>query len=125
MRKSVKQKYQWNADRARAELALWRSSGETMEAFSGKRGYPANRLSWWKRQLRLTGQWTEQQEGKASAGSEKARAASILEATVTGAASRAGAIVEMGFGVRIEVADTATVDPRWVAAVAAHLSRGG
>lgn len=125
MRRTVKQTDQWNADRARAELGLWRSSGKTMEAFSSKRGYPAHRLSWWKRQLRLRGQWSEEQEATAAAESEAGAAGAILEATVTGAARGAAAVVEMGLGVRIQLADTAAVDPRWIAAVAAHLSRGG
>ena len=125
MRKSSKQAEQWGADKARTELRLWQGSGQTMEAFSSKRGYPAHRLSWWKRQLRLKGERMAQAGAGGTERQDERMVGAILEATVTGAGSKAAAVVDTGFGVRIEVANTERVAPSWVAAVAAQLSRGG
>lgn len=96
-----------------------------MEAFSSKRGYRANRLSWWKRELRLKGQWTPKEAAERTGKRTQETAGTILEATVVGAASNWTVVVEMGMGVRIKVANPAAVEPRWIATVAANLARGG
>lgn len=127
MGKSGKQKKHWKAKQARAELTLWRDSGQTMAAFSRQRGYSANRLSWWKGELPRRGEPAFETEAASAEGDTAETAAGqILEATVLGISrGAAAAVVETGLGVRIEVADTERVSPLWVAAVAGQLSREG
>jgi len=137
MREANKQVGTWNAARARAELEQWESSGQTMAAFSRARGYPANRLSWWKGELRRREQLAKQGEGAATAGLVPRRATTVaalrsgtlVEATISGAdGTRFGGVVviiEPRSGVRVEINDAERVGPRWVAQVAAQLGRGG
>lgn len=125
MRKLSKPAEHWNTAKARTELREWQGSGQTMEAFSSARGYPAHRLSWWKRQLRLRGEELVGKEAVLSEPRDARPVGAMLQAMVTGRENGAAAVVETALGVRIEVAQPERVDPSWVAAVAAHLSRGG
>jgi hypothetical protein len=41
----------WSEAEARAELALWKRSGQSLVKFTDGRGYSEGRLRWWRKQL--------------------------------------------------------------------------
>jgi hypothetical protein len=41
----------WSEGHARAELALWKKSGQSLMGFASGRGYSESRLRWWRKQL--------------------------------------------------------------------------
>lgn len=41
----------WSEAEARAELALWKKSGQSLLKFTQGRGYTEARLRWWRKQL--------------------------------------------------------------------------
>lgn len=106
-----KQRTQWTESRARRELADWQRSGETMAAFARKRGYPAHRLSSWRRRL------------APPAAAEPAESLALAPAVITGT-QRAPVVMSVGRdAVHLEIDDPAAVHPSWLAALAAALRR--
>lgn len=41
----------WSEAEARAEIALWKASGQSLLKFTRGRGYTEARLRWWRKQL--------------------------------------------------------------------------
>lgn len=41
----------WSEAEARAEIALWKASGQSLLKFTSGRGYTEARLRWWRKQL--------------------------------------------------------------------------
>lgn len=118
MRKRKAKTDRWSAEQAHGELSLWKDSGLTLSEFSRRRGYHAQRLWWWHKQLgtgRISTADSEQQE----------TGNSWVEATITDVAARPSVVVDTGGGMRIEVAAPQRVSPSWVAAVATQLLQRG
>ena len=96
---------QWNEEQAREVLEEWKRSGETLAAFSRKRGFVPERLYIWRKRF-------------AAELSAPTRALSLVPATVV--STDAEVVVRLRDGVVIEVANAS---PRWVASMVTELTR--
>lgn len=104
----------WTASDARQMLDAWQSSGQSLNAFSAEHGVKPERLSWWKARLH---DWS------ANATAKVERPARLVPAVVRPGGTEAEAVVRFPSGVAVEVMDTASVSPQWLAVVAAELAR--
>ncbi len=87
--------------------------GGSLAAYARKRGYQAQRLSWWQKRL-------EDEQGA----TKPERVA--LAPAVIASASRAPMVVTVDeTGVRVELEDPTAVHPAWVAELVAALRGGG
>ena len=107
---------QWTAAIAQTELARWAKSGLSMRAYSEERGYPAQRLSWWRRRLGTC-------ESSEVAG-DGAQATKLVEATLVGFSAAPAVVIDTG-DVRFEVASSERVSPSWLVEVVLGLAQRG
>lgn len=108
---------QWTAAEARQQLTAWKGSGVPLETFARQRGLNGTRLRWWKSRL---GDW--------SGDTSPACAPAFIPAVVRDAAEAASSsavTVRLPGGVVVEVADPASVPPKWLTVVVSGLSRAG
>jgi len=103
----------WKAAQARAALAAWERSGETVVEFARRNGLGAKRLYWWRHRLKA--------ERSLEEGESK-----LIPVTVraTAADDRGSHIVVMDGELRIEVGDVEAVSPAWVAALLRMMREG-
>lgn len=100
----------WTAEQAQRELRAWERSGLSLSRYAARRGYQAQRLSWWKQ--RLEGR----QEGVAPV--------TLAPAVVTRADGYSVAVALSADGtVRVEVADAEGVHPEWVGQLVRSMRR--
>ena len=101
----------WTEADARRVLADWERSGDTLEAFARARGLVPQRLTWWKKRLRV-------------ALPETSTAVTFLPAAVSEAApvptATPTAMIRLAHGIVIELVGGS---PAWVAALARELAR--
>lgn len=84
-----------------------------MAAYCQRRGYQAQRLSWWRKRL----------EAPPSEAHEAA-AVRLAPAVVTGSARMAVVVTIGADGIRLEIDDPAAVHPAWIAELAEALRLG-
>ena len=109
----VQHSMRWSRDQAVAILEEWRSSGQSIAAFARERGVVAQRLHWWRAQLR--GQ---------PAPREAAPGHKLVPAIITGTPLLAASVtVRTTTGEAVEVSEPSSVSPDWVAAVVVAISR--
>jgi transposase-like protein len=97
----------WTESEARAALAAWRSSGETMAAFARRHDIDPQRIGWWRDRL-----------------AEPASAA-LVPVTIANANLATSAVLRVRVdGVEIEILDPECVPAQWLAQLIS-LSRGG
>jgi len=98
------------ADAARV-LADWAESGKPMAAFARENGLAVQRLFWWRGRLKeATSEADKRKTRLVPATPRKAPLMSLVP-------SSGAAVVVSTTGVRIEVVDPLSTDPRWVAAL--------
>ena len=105
----------WTTEDARRVLASWSASGLSASAFGERHALAAQRLGWWKKRL---ADWGE--------GDAESRGPRLVPAIVSAPAAItnvAPVAIRLPSGVVLEVADTAVVEPAWIAAVLGALSR--
>lgn len=106
----------WTGATAKRILDEWAASGESLGAFSRRRGVQAQRLSWWRKRLG----WTP-----VARGSTPARTASLAPVTVVGGPQSptmsAAATIELGHSIRVEVHTLDRTSAAWVATLARAL----
>jgi hypothetical protein len=102
----------WTAEVARAELAGWRRSGESLATYAATRGYQAQRLAWWDKRLSET-----------ECAAESA-AVAFAPAIVVGGGAAAVRVAIEGASIRVEIDEPAAVAPAWVAELALRLRAG-
>jgi transposase-like protein len=97
----------WTESEARAALAVWRSSGETMAAFARRHDIDPQRIGWWRDRL-------------------EEPAAALVPVTVTspGLAADYSAVRVRVEGVEIDVIDPGCVTPQWLAELISLARRG-
>ena len=104
----------WTLEVARQMLAEWRASGLALEAFARQRGFVAQRLRWWRKQL---GAEVER------AATPRARAA-LVPVTVRGLADEGGGaafVVVIEGGGQLEVREVSATTAAWVGVMLATL----
>jgi hypothetical protein len=103
----------WSPEDARSALVTWKASGLSRSAFCSEHGISYQRLYLWARQL---GDW----ELPALA-ARRSEPASFLPVVVTPSASVATAdsalAIRLPSGIVLELRDTASIDPRWLASL--------
>ena len=101
----------WTEKRARGELERWKRSGQSMAAYASKRGYQAQRLSWWRKRL----------GNKTSP--TRATPVTLAPAVITETRAPVMVLID-DQGVRVELEDPAALPPSWIADVMAAMGRG-
>jgi hypothetical protein len=101
----------WDARIARRALTSWRASGLTQGEFARMYGFPAQRLSWWRRRL---------EKKTRRRGVDGAPSLAFIPADVHRSST---VVVQLAGGVLLEIADAAKVAPSWIAALARELER--
>ena len=107
---------QWTPEQAKRELDEWKSSGESLAGFAGRRGYSTQRLRWWRDRL---AQWS----GEASSGFARLVPAVAFPAKVAAASPVVPVTLDLPGDLRVEVGDVAAVPPEWLAALVRELRR--
>ena len=97
----------WSAEEAQRILDEWTGSGESLAAFSRKRGYAAARLYWWRNRL-------ANKNGLA----EKPRLLLVPASVMTESAATVTIRLASGIGV-----EATGATPEWIAAVVGELTR--
>ena len=109
----------WSAADARRVLASWSASGLSMTGFGKRHGLDGQRLGWWKKRL---ADWGE--DGGPNAVSSAPRLVpAVMHDTAVITTALAPVAIRLPAGIVLEVADTAVVEPAWIAAVVGALSR--
>jgi len=100
----------WTAEQAQRELRGWERSGLSLSRYAARRGYQAQRLSWWKERL----------QGKRV----PVTPVTLAPAVVTGTDGHGVSVWLSTDGtVRVEVVDAACVHPEWVGELLRSLRR--
>lgn len=110
----------WKLQDAERVLSDWAQSGESMSAFARHHGLGLHRLQWWRERIGKVP--SVGQAGQLRLVPATVRGAPLIALDSGGVC--AGAVTVLADGVRIEVADAASTDPRWVAALL-NAVRGG
>jgi hypothetical protein len=104
----------WRRAEAERVLGAWRRSGLSARAFGREHRMDAQRLLWWRKQLNEPAPAREQ--------TALARLIPALVTTVPGIDSDARVAIRFPSGVIIE-ADSASVSPAWLGALALEIAR--
>jgi len=100
----------WTAEQAQRELRDWERSGLSLSRYAARRGYQAQRLSWWKQRL---------QEKRATVAP-----VTLAPAVVTRADGHVVSVSLSADGaVRVDVADAEGVHPEWVGQLVRSMRR--
>jgi len=94
-------------------LAGWKRSGLSMAAYAGRRGYPAHRLTWWKKRLK------EEVDTRGQGSGSVVLAPAVVTGTVREQAAVTVAVT--GGSVRIVVEDPSAVGPDWIGRLVAEV----
>jgi transposase-like protein len=100
-------KKRWSASEARAAIAAWQQSGQSMAAFARQHGFDPQRLGWWRR--RLGGSKTPVE---------------LVPVVVRSPTRRQSEVRVQLEGCEVEVSELSTASAEWVATLARALREG-
>ena len=116
--KHLRRASRWKRSDVEQVLAAWEASGESLSAFARARRLKLHRLQWWR--TRLAEQSQAPQVHLVPVVPEQAPLIPV------GGPSSCSSSVCLDIGIaRIEIGDLQHTDPRWLAALAKEMLRGG